>query len=174
MKRIIALLLILILGFGLSACGQQEEKIQYPVSFYLLQIPQNPMNHGSDDSVITPVVREAFGIRNDLTALLNCYLEDPGTEETYSPFPIGTSVVAVHFDQDTVELTLTDEFAQLSGFDLTLACACMTQTVLDLTGAETVRIRAETEQLDGRPAITMRRENLVLTDNATQSIDNDR
>ena len=48
--------------------------------------------------------------------------------------------------------------------DLTLACACITLTCLELPGVESVSISAQGSQLAGQQALTMSREDLLLED----------
>jgi len=175
MKRLICLILIISLCLCLPACRtQQTETFQDPVAFYFLRAQTDTVDHGTPFSVIVPVTREGQGMRSNLSALLNRYFSDPATETTRSPFPAGTYVISVSNDTDTLEITLTDAFATLTGLDLTLACACLTRTVLDLTGTGAVRICAETKLLDGHPSITMDRSNLLLIDIATQPTENER
>jgi len=57
--------------------------------------------------------------------------------------------------------------------DLTIACACLTATVCDMTGVQSVTIQTENRLLDGNKSITMTWENILLLDsNAANLINN--
>lgn len=49
-----------------------------------------------------------------------------------------------------LQLQMTQELANLSGADLTVACACITLTCLEFPGVEAVSIRAVGSKLDGK------------------------
>ena len=166
MKRVISILLIFVLAFSLAACVYEEEpELVDPVNFYYLRV-QDPENlyHGTADSVVLAEQREAFGVRDFLTVLLERYLSGPTSEGLVSPFPAGTKLKAWELSGNMLTLTLSNEIAQLSGMDLTLACACLTVTCLELTDAEAVQIRAESATFGSKASITMTRNDLVLLD----------
>jgi len=64
----------------------------------------------------------------------------------------------------TAKIVLCDEFATLKGLDLTIACACLSRTVIALTGCHEVIISAESMQLDGKNFITLSRDSYLLLD----------
>lgn len=168
MKRLRAVILLFLMLPCLLACAQEEE-ILYPVSFHYLRAPQpnGEVYHGAADSVIAPEVREGDGYQNDPVYLLELYLLGPLNRDYRSPYPVGTFLEAFSMENGVVQITLSDDFGELSGIDLTLACGCLTLTVLDLTGAESVTIRAEDTLLDGKESITMDRGTMILTDDTT-------
>lgn len=166
MKRITSIVLALLMLLPLCACERNEkEELKDPVTFCYLRV-QNPeaLHHSSAGSVIATEKREGTGIQEDLTALLQLYLNGPASEELYSPFPRGTKLVSWERSDSTLTVILTNEFATLTGMDLTLACASLTMTCLSLTDAKSVQIQAESENLDGKTSIIMNRNDLVLTD----------
>lgn len=172
MKRLICILLCLFLIVMSSACAQQQSEFTDPVAFYYLRV-QDPdsIHHGSIDSIIAPDIREGHDLRGNTELLLQRYLSGPVSDTCRSPFPVGTYLVQYEMDGTTLSVTLSDHVARLTGMDLTLACACMTRTLLDLTDANAVRIQAETLYLDGKASITMNQSILVLLDEpiATES-----
>lgn len=161
MKRSLCMILIFAFCFTFFGCQQDQPKLQSPVNFYY---PRLEPTHGSADSLIAPVPTEGSGYADDPTGLLNLYLLGPSDESFVSPFPSGTVLLSLSVTEDTIHLQLNKSFAQLTGIDLTLACACLTLTVIELTDAEYVSITAENTTLDGSAQIIMDRSCLTLLD----------
>ena len=167
MKRSVCIILSFLLILSLSACTQQQTKLVDPVRFYYLRVQQaDNIHHGTEDSVLFPEEREALGIRRDVTALLKLYLAGPESELYYSPIPAGTELVGWVAEEGVLTITLTEHFADLTGMDLTLACACMTRTFLGLTNADAVKIQIKNRTLDGKSFIIMTLDDLILLDEA--------
>lgn len=165
MKRLISCLLSAALLLSLCACTTQQDEFEDPVSFYYLQVQlTEQIHHGSVHSVITPEIREGKQLRQDLTQLLKQYLAGPGTETVRSPFPAGTSLIGWEMDGTTLCITLSDDIANLTGIDMTLACACLAKTCLEFGQYGSVRIRAESLSLDGKVSITINESILLLLD----------
>ena len=165
MKRMIAFAAVFLVLAGLFGCRQQDP-IAAPVSFHYLRVPQidGGILHGAADSLIAPEVREGAGHQNDYTYLLDIYLLGPLDPQFRSPYPVGTYLADFSMDGKAAAVILTDDLAKLSGIDLSLACCCLTLTVMDMTGAESVTISAEDSLLDGKRSITMDRAALILID----------
>lgn len=166
MKRIVAAVLLLLLLPVLCACAPDKEIVS-PVSFHYLRTPQpnGEIHHGSADSVITAEIRESADHAKDYSYLLDIYLLGPLDANCRTPYPVGTFLEEFTLENGIAHITLSDNFGSLTGIDLTLACGCLTLTVMDLTGADTVIIRAEGTMLDGRESVTMDRSSIILTDN---------
>lgn len=164
MKRLTAILLLILILPYLCACTREE--MVYPVSYHYLRAPESngEIFHGSADSVITPEIREGDGHQGDNTHFLEIYLLGPLDRDFRSPFPVGTALIDFDLEDSAATVLLSDHFGTLSGIDLTLACSCLTLTVMDLTGADTVTIMAEDALLDGKESVTIDRSNLFLTD----------
>lgn len=161
MKRILPLLLIASFLLCLCGCTQQQPEPKDGSRFYY---PRVSPTFGSADSVITYEVRDPDIPKNDYVNQLTLYFLGPQSEELKNVFPSGVSAVSVNVGQNMVFVVLSDLFAQLSGLELTLACACLTLTLSGLTGVETVQIKAQTLALDGNNVITMNASELLLLD----------
>lgn len=162
MKRILCILICLCCV--LCGCSQGIEKPKTPVSFYYLR---NDFSYGSDNCVIGTELRESFGHEKDYAYLLNLYLLGPTSDILAPMFPEGSSVVDFHQEEDTVIVTLSDNFAQLSGINLSTACVCLTKTVCAMTGCTQVTIQAQTQLLDSSKSITMTANDGLLQDHYT-------
>ena len=172
MKRWIAILLLVLALAGLLGCVQDKEFV-YPVSYHYLRAPlaNGEIQHGTADSLIAAELREGNGYQNNLALLLDLYLHGPLDQDHRTPFPVGTALRELSVKDSVATVVLSRQFASLTGIDLSLACGCLTLTVMDLTGAETVVISAEDTLLDGAESISMNRESMILIDNTTIETD---
>ena len=172
MKRLTAIMLLLLLFFGMFGCAKEPE-FTAPVSFYYLRAPQSngEVTHGTTDSVILADIRESAGRETDYDYLLKLYLTGPQDWKYQSPFPRSTFLTEFNLENGVATLVLTDTFAKLSGIDLSLACGCLTMTVLDMTGAEQVVIRVETELLNGKDHLVFDRNSFLLFDDTLPESD---
>ena len=162
MKKFICLLLILALALSLAACGQkQEQKLQKPVTFYYCR--SNP-EFGTQDGLIAGEAREGAAYEDDLLGLLNRYVSGPLSTELIRPFPFGARFLACTVNEESVFLDVSDTFTVLKGADLSLALACMTKTIYEITGIGTIHMKAQTAKFDGIEVVTMRIEDIFLYD----------
>ena len=161
MKRILIVILFVCFALPFSACGKKTDELQVPANFYYLR---QDFLYGVEDGVISSEAREAVHIKDNLTVLLTEYLKGPKENQLTRCVPASVSVVAVKREDRTITLMLSPDFARLSGVDLTLACACLSMTVLDYTDADAVEIMAEDELLGDSEQIKMTREDLLLLD----------
>ena len=156
MKRLLCLILIAAAALSLCACGGSGSPSE-PVSFYyLLREPELVYNR--DDGIIRPETREGAGFLPDPAAVLELYLQGPLDNTLSSPFPAGTKLVSLKREEEILTLELSRPFSSLEGLDLSLACACLSITAMELTGAEAVTILCD------RINITMDRNSLQLSD----------
>lgn len=162
MKRFVGILLSIALTLSLSGCGGNASEPEQPGHFYYYR--PDPL-YGASDAVITPEVRELADFP-DLDAMVNAYVAGPVSRELESPFPRDITVSGWEHTGSVFSIDFSEEFAMLSGLDLTIACACVTQTFLELTGAEQVVITAGDALLDGEAAVTMSGGNLSLLDDS--------
>lgn len=165
MKRIIALLTCLALLSGLAGCSGR--KYQSPGTFYYRSAE---ISYGSADAVIAPETRELAGMEDDLKRLLDSYFAGPETSSLESPFPRDTRVIQWELVESALDLQLSEEFAALSGIDLTIACACITRTFIQFSSIRQVRIHCGGTKLGGEDAVTMSEQDLMLFDNSLERL----
>lgn len=161
MKRSIYLILVVAILFTLHGCQANESGES--IHFYYLR---SEYAYGTADSVIAAESRELISAY-DPSELLRLYLEGPLEAALKTPFPKQTKLVAFSRNADTVSITLSDQVENLSGVSLSLACACLAKTVMEMTGAVTVHICAETVPLNGTAVITLDADTILLLDNST-------
>lgn len=168
MKRMIVILLILTFLLGITACTQEEEPILEPVSLYYRRIN---FTYGAQDSVISSEVWDAAKYKGNLVALMNDYLKGGKSDHLARTFPSGVTLLHIALQGDTADLTLNSKFANLSGINLTIACACLAKTTMELTGAKTVVIHLKRQPLNGMDQIVMDESTLLLLDESINSPD---
>ena len=170
MKRLISLLLVVLL---LTGCASFGNKVSEPVTFYFLR--SHSKDSAYDDyfakGIIGSEEREASGYRSDLKNLLTFYFRGPLTPDLTSPFPMGCRVLDVHQDNNHLSITLNPILAEKSEMDITVACACLAMTCLELTDVDTVQIEATNLNEKILFSRTFTEENLFLSDDYTQPVE---
>lgn len=168
MRKPLSIILAAVLLLYLTACSSLNDKVQDPVNFYYRY---ESMNYGADPDVIGAEVYEAKGHRQDYEYLLSAYFVGPESYDFYTPFPEDTALKSFDLRDGTAFVQLSSPFSALSGLNLTLACACITMTVCEMTGVQQVTISVADNLLDGNPQITMTPEDFLLLDNSNIVID---
>ena len=151
MKRFLCLFLLLILL--LCACANKDQ-----VTFYYC--PANYLN-SQTGTLLLPEIRSVTGYTEDPQFLIALYLTGPLEQDLVSPCPTGTKLKNLLQNENQLTIQLSDLPQSISDSEFSLACAAMTMTCLEFTGAESVTI------LSGDRSITMDRTMLTLSDNPT-------
>lgn len=155
MRRMMLLALCMLLFFS----GCTEDTVQTPCSFYYLQ---RQISNTGADSVVAAQIADAGALTPK--ELLSRYLAGPSDPQLESPFPFGTRLIDFTHSGRYVGLIVSDELAALSGMELTLACVCMTKTCMEITQADIVEIRCQSQKLNGSESVTMTSDSFRLQD----------
>ena len=172
MKRILCLFLVCALCLPLLGCKPKSEDIEDPVNFYYRR-SVDTITFGKADGVITSEQREAAGHRDDPAYLINLYLKGPAGTGMNRTFPKGVELVKFSLEGGCAYITVSDFFSTLTGINLTLACACLTLTVCELTGAKQLTVSTSNTLLDGNRTVTMTPEDLLFLDENDSVVDPD-
>ena len=123
------------------------------------------------EGIIGSETREAAGHREDLNYLLSIYFRGPLNSEFSSPFPMGCRILETAQEDGNMTILLNPILAETTDLEVTIACACLAKTCMELTGADTVQI--ESRDLDGKVLFsrTFTGENLFLSDDYTQPVE---
>lgn len=165
MKRILCLILCICLFLGIAGC--KDTSYQDPANFYYRQ---SHINYDSEDGMIGAEIHDLTSLRDDPDALFTAYFSGPESSSLETPFPRDTRVVSWSVKSNALELVMNEAFAALSGVELSIACACISQTFLEIFSVRQVVIRAEDSTLDGNNAITMTADNLLLKDDVVDRL----
>ncbi len=161
MRRALTAGLVLALLLSLAGCAGGQPQV--PANFYYRRAQTA---YTGPDGVIAPEVREIRGMEQDLDALLDAYFSGPEDASMLSPFPRESQVLSWQSSEDALLLTMNEAFCALSGIELSIACACIAKTMLELTDAALVQFQAEEGLLGGEKAISISLDNLRLYDNS--------
>ena len=167
MKQLICILLLGALL--LPGCANQEPEFAVPVNFYY---PKTTVTYFTDDGVISHEVREAQEYGQDYAQILTLYLQGPESDGLQQIFPQDAALIQLTLSDTGATVIMSDAMAQLAGIDLSIACACLTATVCDLTGVQAVTVQAVTQLLDGSKSITMTRDQVLLLDSNMTPVEN--
>lgn len=165
MKRMLCLILSICLLAGFTGCA--DDSYQDPANFYYRQ---SHINYDSEDGIIGAEIHDLTDLRDDTEALFAAYFSGPESSSLETPFPRDTHVVSWSVKNNTLELVMNEAFAALSGVELSIACACISQTFLGIFSVRQVVIRAEHSALDGNNSITMTADNLLLKDDVVERL----
>ena len=161
MKKTLSFLLAFLLIAALWGCNPQEPPLESPAKFYY---PVDSSYRKNNDMVIKSELREGTGYKNNLLAFTDRYMNGPVSGELISIFPEDCYPVSICKNGETITVYMSPSFAKLTGIDLTLACACLSVTLMDFTGVSTVNICVKDTKLDGHRTIVMTRDSFCLQD----------
>lgn len=157
-------LILLSLALLITGCNKSHTTATNSVRYYYIN---HEVEFGSESGIIVPTVREIEGSADDYFNLVSQYLNGPTSYDCISPFPAGTTLEELNWDQNRVQIVLSPQITTLSGLDLMVACACLTKTVTELTGINTVQIRSSGGLLNGEQVITLNSDSFMLSDQST-------
>ena len=169
MKKLICLILIITMFITIAGCASENvTDIPDAANFYYAT---KEIEYHTQDGLISYEERGVKNAVSDLTALINLYLEGPLEDDLMSPFPNNTIVRNISHNSGIFSITLSNEFSKLTGYDLSVACACLTLTIQEFVQTNLVQISAENAELDGNKYISMNTDSLVIYDqvNSTDS-----
>ena len=162
MKKIWLIICCLLMVQTLLGCNKQKEELQQPTNFYYIT---KEISYNTPDGVICAEEREAVNFSGDLTALMEEYLKGPNTPDMQTVIPLSAKLVSCTISDNTVNLTMSNPFAKLSGVKLSTACSAILMTIYDYSGVEELRICVEDGLLDEKKEIVLSIDDILLMDN---------
>ena len=163
MKKHLCFFLALLMLLPLVGCTEEQKDLISPVKYYYCK--QN-VTYGAKGRVFDYEERESFGYEDNVYYLVSRYLRGPESSGLSQTFPNYTRLIQCNVRENAVSLRLSDEIANLSGIELTLACVALTMTVCEITGMEMVTIQAESQLLEGKEVLIFSRSDFVYLDDA--------
>lgn len=147
MKITRTIVFLTLLSIVLSSCGRSPSGFTNSVTYYYRTVE---VKYGVPDGVVAAEVRDIDASSNDYEKLISTYLNGPREHNHISPYPAGIYLVQLTMGADRVYITLSSHLSMLTGSDLMIACACLTRTVLGITGVRSIEISAEKGLLNGQ------------------------
>lgn len=152
MKKRLAVLALIALAL-LSACAAPQAApapaTENMISFYYCQ---TELQYGAQSGTISSELR-TIADESDFAAWLPVYLRGPLSGELTTPFPRAVNVESVSLNGACATVVLSAEYGALVGIERTLANACLTRTLTQLDGVESVRIEVVDDAV-GAPEVT--------------------
>ena len=99
-----------------------------------------------------------------IPALVDALLSPPETQGLTSPFPEGVRLLSWEVEEGRLHLDLSEQYGGLSGVDLTVADACLTLTLCQVEGVESVYVTVEGREIPYRRVQQLGPDGLLLTD----------
>lgn len=147
------LLLLAALALLCAACAASPEESSpddYAVYYAAARLDAND----GGDAIRAGTLRVEDGAALPVDALAEKLMEglltSPEDALLRSPFPNGTTLQKVSIAGGRATVDLSEEYARLSGIDLSIADACVTLTLTQLSGVYAVRITANGRELPYR------------------------
>ena len=167
MKRCISLLLTAILL--LSGCAANVNQGKEPVTFYYLRQHAQEEDYELffSEGAIGAEKREVAGHRDDLNYLLALYMQGPTDSDLQFPFPVGSKIMDIHRNGDSVTIVMNTISSRFNEMDVTVSCACIAKTCMELTDAAEVTVEAYAPDNRVLFSRTFTNENLILEDTYT-------
>lgn len=151
MRKIICSVVIVLLIFILAACNSAQTNLDNAVLFYYAH---NDIVYGVESGVITSTFVNTDAASDDYITLLKLYFNGPTNYDCISPFPAGTTMEEFSFDNNKVQIVLSPHMATITDSELTVALACLTRTVLEMTSASTLQIEIMNNKIWGEDHVT--------------------
>lgn len=150
MKKILICLLLFVLLCTMVSCAF-DTKQQGRITFYYIQ---NPEDFDGNSAIVVPFYPPTNDKNKELAEILATYIKGPSNNSCSTPFPDGTEIEEIIVSRSTAEITLNSQFATITDVDFTVACACLTKTVIGLTGVNTVQVQVNGAQLLGKDSLS--------------------
>lgn len=149
MRRLPLLLAALALLLASCAAPREETGAEGYELYYAARLDGE-----GGDAIRARRVELAPGVSPDAGALaeelLTQLLASPASGDLRSPFPEGTKLQKVSVAGGRATVDLSEQYAQLSGIDLSVADCCVTLTLTQLTGINAVRVTVNGRELPYR------------------------
>ncbi len=162
MKKIIICILTVALAICICGCGNQRSEMIHPVNVYYCR---ETADYNSDMGAFAAIQLDMGEWDGRTLAFVNFYISSPVKDGLKSPFPTGAGITAIEYLDNALRVQLNPLFSRLSAGELTVACACISLTLFELTSANSVRFN-----LHGAPddaVAVMTRDNLLFKDTET-------
>lgn len=137
MRRFVCILLSISLLFCVTGCSDNTEGT---VTLYYLR---KEIDYNSSTPLIVAFSQQTSSIPQQYEQIINQYLRGPTSSDLISPFPEEIQLKAFEISSNQLSVTLSYHKESFSDSRRTIAFACLTKTLVTLTGINAVEIIAE-------------------------------
>lgn len=143
MRKILCVILIISLSFCICSCDEHSENA---VTFYYVR---KDLAFSIDEPMIVEVAHHPANSPN-YESIINQYFSGPYSNDLASPFPEGLLLQAFVLTDSHLSVTLSNHMDNLTASRQTIAFACITKTLIGLTGVDTVEIIVDNSTSGGQ------------------------
>lgn len=161
MRKLICYITAGVLIILSTGCNKAPDLNSNTVVFYYIY---NEIEYGTSSGVITPTIVETQEDTGDYEKLLKRYFRGSTNYDCISPFPAGITLEELQIYHDKAQILLSPHLATISGSQLTIALACLTRTVIEMSNVKTVEIRIQNNQINGADSLTLSLNNFTYFD----------
>ena len=144
MKRFVYILLSISLLLCLTGCSDNTTGA---VTLYYLR---KEIDFNSPTPLIVEFTQQTNSIPQHYEQIINQYLRGPASAELISPFPAEIQLKAFDISSNQSSITLSYYTKNFSNSRRTIAFACLTKTLVSLTGINAVEIIVEDMDSDAQ------------------------
>lgn len=146
-KRLLFSLALCLLVAGLCGCARRSgggRTGDYQIYYSALSNQNAPLAVGCE--TWTPEAGAQI-----IPGLLEVLLAGPTDPELASPFPSGTQLLGWTLEEGCLRLNLSEQYGDLTGINLTVADCCLSLTLCQAEGVESVYVTVEGSEIPYRP-----------------------
>lgn len=169
MKKIVSLLLCTLLLLCFAACDKDSSSITLRFYYPLENYGYDPGEEKFYSQSIDAEVREDIHYIS-ARQVLGEYLKGPLDPTMVNPFPAELELLDLNIDSKVLYITVTDQLAELSGLPLTIACACLANTAMEIAPVFKVVIQCKTQLLDGKKSLTFAANTAIFNDSIVNDV----
>ena len=162
-RRMTALLLFAVILSLFAGCGTEpENKDTKAVEVYYV----TELNGAGNIDPIraeTHQIPEGLSIAEMAKTIVTLLLDGPQSLELSNSFPAGTRVLSCNVEAGHALVNLSEQYGELSGMDLTIADYCITLSLCQLDGIETVSVTVNGKPLPYRDRQVFSAEDVLLS-----------
>ena len=159
MKRILVFILLIAMTVCVYGCGNRGSEMIKPVNVYYCM---ETVDYSSALGAFASMQIDMGDWDGRMLAFINFYISAPVTDGLISPFPTGAGITSIEYLDNTLRVQLNPLFSRLSAGELTVACACISLTLFELTNTNSVRFNLHGATDDAVAIMT--RDNLIFKD----------
>lgn len=163
MKRAAILTLAVCLLLPGCSTGQTGEEGTYQVYYSALSDPKAESALAWEPYALPARVEPVPG-------LVRAMLDEPETTGLTSPFPSGVRLLSWELEEGRLHLDLSEQYGGLTGVDLSVADACLTLTLCQLEGVESVYVTVEGSEIPYRPIQQLTQGRILLEGGAEDPV----
>ncbi len=170
MKKLPAIFLAVCIVTALAACGRHGTQTSAGENMLEFYYRQTTTQYDAETGAVASELRAVFR-PEELENWLPGYLLGPASSELQSPFPRGVTLRSAELDGTCVRLLLSEEYGVLSGVNQTIANACLTLTLTQIDGVESVQIEIEGDAVTTQDRFVYAPADFVTYDDAVDAVE---